>query len=556
MALKANRSQDSDHQQTAARVPLPTSEALNLQRTAGNSALVQLLRQAGHPWAQEQHQHTAGCGHQQSTRAEQPAVQRSAVHDVLAGTGRPLGAPLREEMEARLGADFADVRIHDNQAARASATEIGARAYTSGNNIVLGDGGSDNHTLAHELTHVIQQRQGPVTGIDQGNGLKVSDPSDRYEQEAESNAHRVMNNPAPVQRDTSSTRPNTRDYVTTDETPAIQRKITLDHPKDPQNSRSLDSVTAVQTFLSSHGISIVERVAASEGTTLTLSRGAEIGYKANAVMHDMVENATALTYSDDKEGAEALAKDICDKFAKLPHRSDWNSGAPSQQEGSRMGIADRILGAVGDKIEEKTGDLSFGEGFKSGVKKAFKDRSDALQGNMKVPTKGELETLAENLPDGGKLTLYALINGQDDLQKLVTKAASYGSQEGGAKFNQQANEGMDRVTQNAGGTIAGSILTSGAFGVLATVINPAFGTAVRIGSGAVGAAAVVNEGVHAAQKLEEIRKTHPAAYNRAMMEVDQSLNQTYDNAARTLNDSAQNHSEGMPEHFSNTFSNF
>ncbi|MFH8717306.1 DUF4157 domain-containing protein [Streptomyces zaomyceticus] len=168
-----------------------------------------MLQLAGHPYAQppvqrtdqtsEQHVHGAGCGHQQS---EQPTVQRSTVHDVLAGTGRPLDTPLREEMEARLGADFSDVRIHDNTTARASATEIGARAYTSGNNVVIGDGGNDKHTLAHELTHVVQQRQGPVAGTDNGAGLRVSDPSDRFEREAEANATRALAGPVPdaVQR--------------------------------------------------------------------------------------------------------------------------------------------------------------------------------------------------------------------------------------------------------------------------------------------------------------------------------------------------------------------
>ncbi|MEU7076062.1 DUF4157 domain-containing protein [Streptomyces narbonensis] len=199
MAREANRSPDFDHrhQQTAARAPLAPSDALDIQRTAGNTALIQLLRQAGHPWAQEQHQHTAGCGHQQSARAGQGAVQRSAVHDVLRTSGRPLDDATRTDMEARLGADFSDVRVHDDPAARASAAEVGARAYTSGHHVVIGDGGTDQHTLAHELTHVIQQRQGPVAGTETGEGLKVSDPSDRYEREAEANATRVMRSALP-----------------------------------------------------------------------------------------------------------------------------------------------------------------------------------------------------------------------------------------------------------------------------------------------------------------------------------------------------------------------
>lgn len=57
---------------TAAGATSPQA-LLALQGTAGNAAVVQLLRQAGRPQAQEQHQHGAGCGHQHT---EQPQVQR------------------------------------------------------------------------------------------------------------------------------------------------------------------------------------------------------------------------------------------------------------------------------------------------------------------------------------------------------------------------------------------------------------------------------------------------------------------------------------------------
>ncbi|GAA2734367.1 hypothetical protein GCM10010360_25490 [Streptomyces nogalater] len=102
-------------------------------------------------------------------------------------------------METRLGADFSDVRVHMDAAAQASAADIGARAYTSGSHVVIGAAGGDKHTLAHELTHVIQQRQGPVAGTDNGDGLSVSDPGDHFEQQAEANARRAMSGP-PVAR--------------------------------------------------------------------------------------------------------------------------------------------------------------------------------------------------------------------------------------------------------------------------------------------------------------------------------------------------------------------
>ncbi|MEU8763161.1 DUF4157 domain-containing protein [Streptomyces sp. NPDC048659] len=188
--------------------------------------MVQLLRQAGHPWAQEQHQHSAGCGHQENAQAEQPSVQRSAVHEVLRASGRPLDDATRTDMEARLGADFSDVRVHDDSAARASAAEVGARAYTSGSHVVIGDGGADRHTLAHELTHVIQQRQGPVAGTDNGSGLRVSDPSDRFEREAEANATRVLTGPAPAPQ--APTAPAEASPEAARPAPAVQRAIGLE----------------------------------------------------------------------------------------------------------------------------------------------------------------------------------------------------------------------------------------------------------------------------------------------------------------------------------------
>lgn len=58
-----------------------------------------------------------------------PATPARPVPHVLPGPGRPLAAPVREEMEARFDADLSDVRLHAGPAARAAAT-LGARAYT------------------------------------------------------------------------------------------------------------------------------------------------------------------------------------------------------------------------------------------------------------------------------------------------------------------------------------------------------------------------------------------------------------------------------------------
>ncbi len=82
------------------------------------------------------------------------------------GPGRPLAGPARGFFEGRFGRDFSGVRIHDGPGAHASAMAINARAYTSGSDIVFARSEfapgtrRGDHLLAHELTHVIQQRQG------------------------------------------------------------------------------------------------------------------------------------------------------------------------------------------------------------------------------------------------------------------------------------------------------------------------------------------------------------------------------------------------------------
>jgi hypothetical protein len=125
--------------------------------------------------------------------------EKSPVLDVVnGGGGSTLDNDTRADMESRFGTGFGDVKVHTGGAAHDSAKSVNAQAYTVGSNIVFQEGkydpGSDSgkHMLAHELTHVVQQRSGPVDGSDAGGGVKVSDPSDRFEREASANADRLM----------------------------------------------------------------------------------------------------------------------------------------------------------------------------------------------------------------------------------------------------------------------------------------------------------------------------------------------------------------------------
>nr|WP_223244329.1 DUF4157 domain-containing protein [Streptomyces sp. CBMA156] len=283
-------------------------------------AVVQMLDRA-------RRRHDASCGDQQDETAP---VQRSAVHSVLRSPGKPLDEPLRREMEARLGSDFSDVRVHTDSAARASAAEVGARAYTSASHVVIGDGGADKHTLAHELTHVIQQRLGPVAGTDNGAGLKVSDPSDRHEREAETNARRVMSGPSPLQP-TASPQPG-RTIRNPDETTAVvqrthytpQEPVTA-HPGFTVTLRATLNGTPIGTFSSEttryspgdHAEDqLLDEIDATIGGSFSkpqVQAALAAGGQAHTLAIDLTASPCSSTYgTTTKEDAEGCAERLID----------------------------------------------------------------------------------------------------------------------------------------------------------------------------------------------------------------------------------------------------
>jgi Domain of unknown function (DUF4157)/Lysine-specific metallo-endopeptidase len=131
--------------------------------------------------------------------ASQPAAIPASVGRVLASPGRPLEPALRQDMERRFGHDFSRVRVHSGAEAERSAHEVDAAAYTVGHDIVFGAGRlapgtpGGRRLMAHELTHVVQQRwaPGPIqrqptgggsTGVSIGDiDIKSEDPNCQYQ---------------------------------------------------------------------------------------------------------------------------------------------------------------------------------------------------------------------------------------------------------------------------------------------------------------------------------------------------------------------------------------
>jgi hypothetical protein len=100
----------------------------------------------------------AGRAHAEAAREAGIAVPESG--------GQPLLGPLQAFFASRMGHDFSGVRVHTDAQAASSAQALNAKAYTAGHNIVFAAGQyapenpAGKKLLAHELTHVVQNRRG------------------------------------------------------------------------------------------------------------------------------------------------------------------------------------------------------------------------------------------------------------------------------------------------------------------------------------------------------------------------------------------------------------
>lgn len=116
-----------------------------------------------------------------------PAVE--ALIDRRRGAGRVIDERMRKQMEPLTGDSLSDVRVHDDSIADKLARSVQARAFTTGRDLFFAGGeyrpgtAGGDQLLAHELTHAAQQHEVSSSGP-----LRVSEPGDRFERDAERTA--------------------------------------------------------------------------------------------------------------------------------------------------------------------------------------------------------------------------------------------------------------------------------------------------------------------------------------------------------------------------------
>jgi hypothetical protein len=146
------------------------SPLVRLPSAAGNGAITRLLRVRS-----------------ASGPAEVPADFTSRLGEE---SGAEIPGSARRDLEAGLGVPLDGVRVHTGPGAAEMAAQVSAHAFTVGQDIYFGRGQYDPASrsgyglLAHEVTHTVQQAEGPRLS----SRLPVSTPQDQAELDAASAA--------------------------------------------------------------------------------------------------------------------------------------------------------------------------------------------------------------------------------------------------------------------------------------------------------------------------------------------------------------------------------
>ncbi|MGX1851506.1 eCIS core domain-containing protein [Streptomyces sp. NPDC055299] len=205
---------------TASSTGTAVQRMLASQSAVGNAAVVQMLRQAGHLWTQDELQHDPGGGHQPPGAQMRSSVDGGTVaraleevqqhvhgtdcgHDgaqdngperqraLLAAAMRSPSQPLPSSVLAKAAPFYqndklSSTRVHRGTVAQRATAAMGAQAMTVGNHVFLSAGAEGNEeVIGHELSHVDKNVKGvSERGNDNGAGVHVTDPEQGSERAA------------------------------------------------------------------------------------------------------------------------------------------------------------------------------------------------------------------------------------------------------------------------------------------------------------------------------------------------------------------------------------
>jgi hypothetical protein len=208
------RRRESEHS-VEAQAQRQIHPLVKLQRQVGNATIARTLaqREGEVPEEQVMAKHDPSIQREGEVPEEQvmakhdPNIQREEAPEVgleggeisrelsgqiesKRGGGSALDAGTQSSMESAFGERFDDVRIHTDDDSDRLNRSVSAKAFTTGSDIFFSRNASpgDNQLLAHELTHVVQQRGSSASS---GGQMTVGAADDVHEHSADAAASAV-----------------------------------------------------------------------------------------------------------------------------------------------------------------------------------------------------------------------------------------------------------------------------------------------------------------------------------------------------------------------------
>ncbi|MEU6681053.1 DUF4157 domain-containing protein [Streptomyces sp. NPDC046925] len=544
------------------------------QASAGNAAVVQMLRNAGHPWAQEKHQHGAGCGHRsdgsatvqrrvavdngfagpeaemRQAMAAEADTERASLDKVLSSPGRPLEPQVASELGSLMGSDFSTVRMHDDAAAAESAKMMGAHALTAGEHIVVGDRPLDRHTMIHELEHVKQQRSGDVEGTVQRSGIKVSDPDDKHERAAEATAHALSSAPVPSLSGPAEVHDHgthASDAGGALAAPAVQRRVSVEDP-ETSTTQEMQNADDVKAFLGQFNVSVALVYSGIHDLT-PLRAAAHTGFRLGPAVEEILTDGESRVYGKTANGAKELAEAICEKIGEPPMEAAGGraqsgpanakknmslydvapdllqrlaasksgaapSAAPSAVGLGTAGLADAASRRVRPELAQRTPENPISTGFMEGVTGAFTGRADAVTRAPQAPDK-TVEMVRWGLWAG---------EGLENANSVVEELAKRASESEGKGLRDDWAALQSENAKKAAASAAGSLATGAAIGRAASAIpHPLISAAGRVATMVTGGVAAHNKIADQYEAIEKFQKEQPAAFAAIKSQRDADL---------------------------------
>lgn len=150
--------------------PVRIASSRDAEREARHAAAASLRKETVHPLGA-------------AKEASQSPPPPSPATELFQGAGKPLAEGTRTFYEERFGHDFSAVRVHDDSESTALNRQFGSRAFAMGHHVAFaGEERSQiapgSSLLAHELAHVVQQRQSGVAQV-------MRQPTEEEERRAE-----------------------------------------------------------------------------------------------------------------------------------------------------------------------------------------------------------------------------------------------------------------------------------------------------------------------------------------------------------------------------------